>query len=84
MNLFCLFTGHDWINTVSVDSKPTTNGVIVNGTKYTGSGLFDFMIKKKRICKKCGYKEHYTNKGWEKQPLTKEELREEKIKKILK
>lgn len=83
MNLFCLLTGHDWENHVIIDHKPT-NSLNVNGTTYTGNGLINFTIKRKRTCKKCGCKQFFSDKGWEKEPLTKKELRDEKIKKILK
>jgi len=83
MNLFCLLTGHDWENHVIIDHKPT-NSLNVNGTTYTGSGLFDFGIKRKRICKKCGSKQFLAGADWKKEPLTKKELRDEKIKKLLK
>ena len=73
MNLFCLLTGHDWINTVSVEKQCSEK-----------KGIFDFGIKKKRICKKCGYKQFLSDKGWENEPPTKKELRDEKIKKLLK
>ncbi len=72
MNLLCLLTGHDWINTISIDKISAK------------TGIFDFGIKRKRICKKCECKQFLSDKGWEKEPLTKKELRDEKINKILK
>jgi len=83
MKFLCLLTGHDWTNTVSIEKNPT-NRLNINGTTYTGSGLFDFGIKRKRICKKCGSKQFLAGADWKKEPLTKKELRDEKIKKLLK
>jgi hypothetical protein len=83
MNLSCLLTGHIWVNSISLEKTPT-DSLSVNGTTYTGIGLFDFGIKRKRVCKKCGSKQFLAGVDWKKEPLTKKELRDEKIKKLLK
>lgn len=73
MKLFCLLTGHEWINTVSIEKQCSEK-----------KGIFDFDIKRKRVCKKCGYKQFLEGVDWKKEPPTKKELRYEKIKKLLK
>jgi len=59
MNLFCLLTGHDWENHVIIDHK------------HTGNVLINFTIKRKRTCKKCGCKQFFSDKNWEKNLLLK-------------
>lgn len=77
MNIFCLLSGHVWISNINIEK-------VKSFSISEKTGIFDFGIKRKRICKNCGCKQFFSDKGWEKEPLTKKELRDKKIKKLLK